>query len=57
MPIHKYFKGDGSKVMKSMKKEYGTKKGKQVFYATAHKMDLMPSDEAKKRMFGRKSKV
>lgn len=27
----------GKKVMKSMKKTYGKKKGKQVFYASANK--------------------
>jgi len=37
MPIGRYFKGKGKKVMKSMKKQYGAKKGKQVFYATANK--------------------
>ena len=38
MPLSKYFKGGGEKVMKNMKKEYGSKKGTQVFYATANKM-------------------
>jgi hypothetical protein len=42
MPISKYFKGRGSKVMKSMKKRYGEKKGKQVFYATAQKRGQKP---------------
>lgn len=37
MPLSKYFKGSGEKVMSSMKKEYGEEKGKQVFYATANK--------------------
>jgi hypothetical protein len=37
VPISKYFKGSGSKVMKSMKKKYGEKKGKQIFYATSNK--------------------
>lgn len=36
MPISKYFKGSGDKVMANMTKEYGAKKGKQVFYATAN---------------------
>lgn len=26
----------GSKIMKAMKKEYGTKKGERVFYASAN---------------------
>ena len=37
-PISKYFKGKGRKVMKSMKKTYGAKKGKSVFYATVNKL-------------------
>lgn len=37
MPISKYYSGHGEKVMAAMKKEYGAKKGKQVFYATANK--------------------
>lgn len=37
MPISKYYKGHGTKVMKAMKEEYGDKKGESVFYATANK--------------------
>ena len=37
MPISKYYSGSGKKVMRSMKKTYGAKKGKRVFYATANK--------------------
>lgn len=37
MPISKYYKGHGTKVMKAMKDEYGEKKGESVFYATANK--------------------
>lgn len=33
MPLNK----KGKKVMKSMKKEYGAKKGKKIFYASANK--------------------
>ena len=40
MPIKRYFKGKGTKVMKSMKKRYGAKKGKAVFYATANKRKM-----------------
>ena len=36
MPREKYFKGKGKEVMKKMEKEYGKKKGKQVFYGTAN---------------------
>lgn len=38
MPINKYFKGKGEKVMANMKSEYGEEKGENVFYATANKM-------------------
>lgn len=37
MPIGEYYGGHGKKVMRSMKKTYGAKKGKSVFYANAHK--------------------
>lgn len=37
MPVSKYYKGHGEEVMRSMVSEYGPKKGKQVFYATANK--------------------
>jgi len=42
MPVAKYFKGKGEKVMSNMKKEYGEKKGKEVFYATANKKGMKP---------------
>jgi len=34
MPLNKYFGGHGKEVMSKMKKGYGAKKGKEVFYAT-----------------------
>ena len=37
MPINKYYGGHGKEVMKKMKKEYGKKKGEEVFYATENK--------------------
>lgn len=37
MPISKYFKGKGEKVMKNLKSEYGPDKGENVFYAMANK--------------------
>lgn len=43
MPISKYFKGHGAEVMSNMKKQYGAKKGKSVFYATANKKGLTGS--------------
>jgi hypothetical protein len=42
MPISRYFKGSGEKVMGSMKKEYGEEKGERVFYATANKTGMKP---------------
>ena len=36
-PLNRYYKGSGKKVMASMKEQYGEKKGKSVFYATAKK--------------------
>lgn len=50
MPLSKYYSGKGEKVMSNMKKEYGDKKGKQVFYATANKMGVAPSKKTKKKM-------
>lgn len=44
MPVSEYFKGSGEKVMSDMKKRYGAKKGKQVFYATANKNKMKPAD-------------
>lgn len=41
MPLDKYFSGSGEKVMRNMVGEYGAKKGKQVFYATANKRKTM----------------
>jgi len=49
MPISKYFKGSGTKVMASMQKQYGAKKGAQVFYATANKQGATPSIEGLKK--------
>jgi len=51
MPVSKYFKGSGDKVMKSMKKQYGEEKGKKVFYATANKnkINTSPSKKVKKK--------
>ncbi len=42
MPINAYFKGHGDEVMSNMTKEYGEKKGKSVFYATANKKGVKP---------------
>ena len=42
MPISKYFKGHGEEVMAHMRQQYGAKKAKQVFYATANKRKQTP---------------
>lgn len=40
MPIEKYFKGSGGRVMREMLKRYGKEKGKRVFYAVANKSGM-----------------
>lgn len=50
MPIGKYYKGHGEEVMSSMQKQYGSEKGKQVFYATANKKGMKPKGSLKKKM-------
>lgn len=48
MPVKEYYKGSGQKVMKNMKQEYGEKKGKEVFYATAQtKPGMKPGGKKK----------
>ncbi len=42
MPVSKYFKGKGLEIMKNMIAQYGSKKGKSVFYATANKKGQKP---------------
>jgi len=42
MPISGYYGGKGERVMRTMVKRYGAKKGKQVFYATANARHLKP---------------
>lgn len=60
MPISKYFKGNGDKVMKNMKKEYGSEEGEKVFYATANKKkgmkkeSMRPTEGGMKKIFGKK---
>lgn len=45
MPLTK----KGEKIKRSMEKEYGTKKGEQVFYASANKGTIQNVHEAKER--------
>jgi len=42
MPVSAYYKGSGRKVMKHLKAEYGSEKGKKVFYAMANKKGMKP---------------
>jgi hypothetical protein len=44
MPLTK----KGEKIMSSMKKEYGTEKGKKVFYASQNKGTIKGTHKAKK---------
>ena len=39
----------GKKIMKSMKKQYGKKKGEQVFYASKNKGKIKNVDKKKKK--------
>jgi hypothetical protein len=39
----------GKKIMKSMKKQYGKKKGKQVFYASKNKGKIKNVDKKRKK--------
>lgn len=45
MPLTK----KGTKIMRSMKKTYGAKKGKQVFYASANKGKIKGVHKGKKK--------
>jgi len=45
VPVSKYFKGHGKEVMGNMMKQYGSKKGKSVFYATANKRGENPGEK------------
>jgi hypothetical protein len=57
MPLAKYFKGEGRKVMNDMKDRYGEKKGENVFYATANKTGMKPggsNNRPKRRTIGQR---
>lgn len=38
MPVNRYYGGHGRSVMRAMRKRYGKKQGKKMFYATVNKM-------------------
>lgn len=48
MPASEHYKGSGAKVMRSMKKRYGSR-AKQVFYATENKMKSKRAKRSSKR--------
>ena len=50
MPVSEYFAGSGSKVMRNMQKEYGDKKGKSVFYATANKRGMTAKKKTRRKV-------
>jgi hypothetical protein len=52
VPVSEYYKGKGTSVMRSMMKQYGTKKGREVFYRTANKKKMGIKDH----LVGMKSK-
>jgi hypothetical protein len=49
MPLAKYFRGKGEQVLSDMQDRYGDDKGKKVFYATAEKRGMKPSNDKPKR--------
>ena len=51
MPLNK----KGKKIMKSMKKQYGKKKGETVFYASRNKGVIKGVEKGKKRSKNAKS--
>jgi hypothetical protein len=52
MPLDKYFKGKGRKVMAAMRKEYGEKRGESIFYAKVNKMKSKKSKKNYKQKGG-----
>jgi len=45
MPLNNYYRGHGAEVLENMRSEYGDKKGKSVFFATAQKRGLKPAQD------------
>jgi hypothetical protein len=43
------FTKKGSKIMKAMKKEYGKKRGENIFYASKNKGTIKGVDKGKKK--------
>lgn len=57
MPLSKYFKGKGEKVMAGMKEQYGEEKGERVFYATANKRKMAPKKKKKGKVRNLKAQL
>lgn len=51
MPISAYYHGDGERVMRDLKKEYGDQDGERAFYAIANKNNQKPASEKPKRNY------
>jgi hypothetical protein len=43
MPINSYFDGNGEGVMGKLQQEYGSEKGKRVFYGIVNKKHAKPA--------------
>jgi hypothetical protein len=49
MPINSYFDGNGEGVMGKLQQEYGSEKGKRVFYGIVNKKHAKPAGIAPPR--------
>ena len=47
MPVSEYYAGHGEEVLRNLIREYGKKKGTQIFYAMANKTGQKPKVKAK----------
>ena len=54
MPVSGYYAGKGEKVMASMQRKYGAKKGKKIFYATASRHGKRPHNRQVDGVFDEK---
>ncbi len=55
-PVKGYFKGKGREVLRNMRKEYGSEKGEEVFYATANKRKMKPRQTVRTDMMRKGSR-
>jgi hypothetical protein len=54
VPVSEYYRGSGSRVMRSMRKRYGKKAGERVFYATANKRGMKPGKKKTRKRSGKR---